>query len=209
MEDGEREEAAANAVKELQRTSACSVKSSKWLQSQGLLHLHGKIYVPDLADLHRWIVFLCHDTKIARHCRRWKTLELVSHNYWWPQMSRCVGKYVSTCDMCLHTKALHQPPVGELHPLLVLDAPWDVVIMDFISELPEAKSKDCMMTVTTISTVISARLYVKHIWKHHGLPGKMLSDQGLQFVAEFMKELYCLLRIKLAATTAYHPQDDG
>ena len=64
-------------------------------------------------------------------------------------------------------------------------------------------------TVTTISAISSTRLYVKHIWKHHGLPREMLLDQGLQFIAEFMKELYCLLRIKLAATMAYHPQGDG
>jgi hypothetical protein len=37
----------------------------------------------------------------------------------------------------------------------------------------------------------------------------MLWDQGLQFVVEFMKELYRLLGIKLAATTAYHLQGDG
>jgi hypothetical protein len=24
---------------------------------------------------------------VARHARRFKTLELVSHNYWWPNMS--------------------------------------------------------------------------------------------------------------------------
>ena len=28
-------------------------------------------------------------------------------------------------------------------------------------------------------------------------------------MVEFMKELYRLLRVKLAATTAYHPQGDG
>src|SRR5271156_3079302 len=64
-------------------------------------------------------------------------------------------------------------------------------------------------TVTTISAVGSARLCVKHIWKHHGLPRKVLSDRGPQFVAEFTRELYRLLGIKLAATTAYHPQGDG
>jgi hypothetical protein len=36
-----------------------------------------------------------------------------------------------------------------------------------------------------------------------------VSDRGPQFVAEFTQELYRLLRIKLAATTAYHPQGDG
>jgi transposase InsO family protein len=38
---------------------------------------------------------------------------------------------------------------------------------------------------------------------------KALSDRGPQFIAEFMKELYRLLGIKLAATTAYHSQGDG
>ena len=63
--------------------------------------------------------------------------------------------------------------------------------------------------VTTLSAAGTARLYVQHIWRHYGLPKKAVSDRGPQFVAEFMKELYQLLAIKLAATTAYHPQGDG
>src|SRR5271155_4017438 len=138
-------------------------------------------------------------------------------------MSPYIGKYVSTCDMCLRTKAPRQPPMGKLHPLPVPDSPWDVISVDFITELPEENGKDCIMvvvdsvtkcshfidTVTTISTVGSVRLYVNHVWKHHGLPQKVLSDRGPQFVAEFTQELYRLLGIKLAATTAYHPQGDG
>ena len=66
-----------------------------------------------------------------------------------------------------------------------------------------------MSTVTTLSAAGTAQLYLQHIWKHHGLPRRMVSDRGPQFVVEFMKELYRLLGIKLAATTAYHPQGDG
>src|SRR5271154_2234029 len=113
--------------------------------------------------------------------------------------------------------------MGEFHPLPVPDSPWDVISVDFISELPEANGKYFIMvvvdsvtkcshfmdTVTTISAIGSARLYIKHVWKHHGLPQKVISDRGLQFVAEFTWELYRLLGIKLAATTAYHPQGDG
>jgi hypothetical protein len=92
-------------------------------------------------------------------------------------MSRYIGKYIFTCDMCLCTKALHQLPIGKLHPLPVLDTPWNVVSVDFISELPEANGKDCVMvavnsvtkrshfvdTNTTISASSSARLYAKHV----------------------------------------------
>ena len=54
-----------------------------------------------------------------------------------------------------------------------------------------------------------ACLFNQHVWRHHGLPRKVVSDHGPQFVAEFTRELYRRLRIKLAATTAYHPQGDG
>ena len=125
MEDQDQEEVVVKAVKELKKSLTKSVKSSEWSMENGLLYYRGKIYVPRF-DLCRKISALCHDSKLAGHPGRWKTLELISRNYWWPQMSRYVGKYVSTCDMCLHTKSICQPLFGELHPLPVLDAPWDV-----------------------------------------------------------------------------------
>jgi hypothetical protein len=50
---------------------------------------------------------------------------------------------------------------------------------------------------------------LKEVWKHHGTPLRVVSDRGPQFVAEFTRELYRLLGIKLATSTAYHPQTDG
>jgi transposase InsO family protein len=37
----------------------------------------------------------------------------------------------------------------------------------------------------------------------------VVSDRGPQFIAAFTRELYKLLGIKLATSTAYHPQTDG
>jgi len=71
------------------------------------------------------------------------------------------------------------------------------------------KRAHVVSTVTTISAARAAHLFLNHVWKHHGLPRKVVSDRGPQFVAEFTQELYQLLGIKLAATTAYHPQGDG
>ena len=167
-----------------------------------LLCYRGKVYVPK-TDLHRKIVALCHDSKIARHPRRWKTLELVSQNYWWPQMSKYIGKYVSTCNMCLHTKTIKQPPTGELHLLLIPNTPWDTISVDFIMELPESNGQDSIMVVvdsvtkrshfvsmvTTILSIRAAQLYIRHVWKHHGLPKRVVSDRGPQFVAEFTREI--------------------
>ena len=51
------------------------------------------------------------------------------------QMSRYIGRYVSTCDMCMHTKASWQSPVRELHLLPIPDALWDTISVDFIVKL--------------------------------------------------------------------------
>ena len=138
-------------------------------------------------------------------------------------MSRYVGQYVSTCDLCLRTKAQHHLPIGELHPLPIPEEHWEVISVDFIVELPESGGYDTIMavvdsvgkwlhfikTVTTITAAGAANLYLCNVWKLHGLPCKVISDRGPQFVALFMKELYQLLGIEAASSTAYHPQTDG
>jgi hypothetical protein len=59
---------------------------------------------------------------------------------------------------------------------------------------------------TTINTKGAAHLFLKEVWKHHGV---VLLDRGPQFIARFMCELYKLLGIKLAMLMAYHSQTNS
>ena len=90
-------------------------------------------------------------------------------------------------------------------------------------ELPESSGYNVMMNVvesvtkrahfisthTTVSALGVACLYLHHVWKLHGLLSIVVSDRSGQFIAQFTRELYRLLGIKIAALTAYHPQRDG
>ncbi len=53
-----------------------------------------------------------------------------------------------------------------------------------------------------------ARLFRDNIWKLHGLLESVMSDRGLQFVAELTKELNRMLGIEMRLLTAFYPQTD-
>src|SRR5215469_8845125 len=217
------EDFVAKAAIELKKSKNNSIRSSEWSTENGLLLFCGKVYVPNYLDLRRRIISQHHDTKIAGHVGRYKTLELISRNYWWPQMSRHIGQYVKTCDLCLHTKTERKQPASELQPLPVPDQRWDTISVDMVVELPESAGYDAVFnmvdsvskrahfipTNTTLTAAGATCLFLHNVWKLHGLPGRVVSDQGPQFVRAFTEELYQLLGIKIAASTAYHPQTDG
>ena len=54
-----------------------------------------------------------------------------------------------------------------------------------------------------------AKIYRDEIWKLHGVPKKILSDCGLQFVSKFMEEFTKALRTTRQLSMAYHPQTDS
>ena len=49
-----------------------------------------KIYVLKDKELRAEIIQLYHDVLAAGHGGRWKTVELVTRNYWWPGVIRDV-----------------------------------------------------------------------------------------------------------------------
>jgi len=66
---GDQEEPVAKAARELRQASGKTVCSAEWSEEEGVLRFRGKIYVPRSSDLRRRVVLLCHDTKVARHCK--------------------------------------------------------------------------------------------------------------------------------------------
>jgi len=92
-------------------------------------------------------------------------------------MSRYIGQYVSTYDLCLQTKPWQHSPVGELQLLSIPDAQWDTLSIDFVVKLLESSGHNAVMTVVdsvskrvhfvlTHTTVIAegaAKLFLHHV----------------------------------------------
>src|SRR5271167_1048341 len=95
--------------------------------------------------------------------------------------------------------------------------------MDYIVELPPSQGYNAIYvvvdrltkmahfcpTTTQVTAEETAQLYLRHVFKHHGLPDDIVSDRGTQFLSKFTLRLLQLCDIKGNRSTAYHPQSDG
>ena len=46
-----------------------------------------------------------HDSEVAGHFGRERTMELISRNFYWPNVERDIQKYCNKSDTCQRTKA--------------------------------------------------------------------------------------------------------
>ena len=74
-----------------------------WNYKDGLFLYKGLIYIPNNDNLKRKITQLFHD-EVMGHPGQWKTVELITREYWWPGITKFVKAYIKGCTVCQTTK---------------------------------------------------------------------------------------------------------
>ena len=142
----------------------------------------------------------------------------VKNKFWWPNLKREVAEFVALCDVCQKVKAEHQRPAGLLQPLKIPEWKWEAIGMDFITGLPRTQSGyDSIWVIidrltkvahflpvkTTYSGDRLAELYMAIIVSLHGVPKKIVSDRGSQFISRFWQSLHEALGTHLNFSTGH------
>ena len=132
--------------------------------------------------------------------------------------------YVTTCASCQFNKPSHALRAGKLQPLPIPSAPWQSVSLDFITDLPTTAAgfdailtfvdrftKQCHFIPTnkSVGVVETAALFIREIYRLHGLPTSIISDRDPRFTSHFWQAIFKHLGTKLNISTSYHPQTDG
>ena len=143
-------------------------------------------------------------------------------SYYWPKMSQDLKRYVNTCDICQKAKPRTHSPPGFLQPIPIPSWPFEVVSMDFIPELPTSDGFDNILVIidkltkwaifipctTKITDLETAQLFFKHVVCKYGIPLQVITDRDTRWQNTFWAEVCCLMGMKRALTTSYHPQAD-
>ena len=144
-----------------------------------------------------------------------KTKALARSYVWWPGMDEDIVKFVRHCHDCAVQQ--NNPKPMRLHPWESPTRPWQrvhidyagpflghsfLVVVDAYSKWPEVLP---MASTTSLSTIRA----LMHLVAAHGLPDRIVSDNGPQFTsAEFAR--FCLENgIRHSFSAPYHPATNG
>jgi len=173
------------------------LRDKGWKEVNGVMYKEEKVYVPKDNKLRVKIIRLHHDTPVGGHGGQWKTVELVTQNFWWPGITKEVKQYVEGCNVFQQNKNHTEQLAGKLMPNSIPEKPWMHILADFITKLPLAQGYDSILVVvdrfkkmvhfipTTEKTSAEglARLFRNNMWKLHGLSESIISDRRPQFAA--------------------------
>jgi len=117
----DKDEEVIKVVEEIKKVGVKMLRDEEWQIEEGLVLKKGRVYIPKDEKLRVEIIWLHHDMLIAGHGGQWKTVELVTRNYWWPEVMKEVKRYVEGCDQCQRMKNRAEMPAGKLRPNQVLE----------------------------------------------------------------------------------------
>ena len=80
----DKDEEVIRIVEEMKKAGVKMLKNEEWQIEKELVLKEERVYVPKDEKLRVEIIQLYHDTLVAGHGGQWKTVELVTRNYWWP-----------------------------------------------------------------------------------------------------------------------------
>lgn len=175
------------------------------LDAAGMLYYKERLYVPNQNNVKTLILDEFHKSHYAGHPEYQKMITALRKEYFWLGMKKDVAGYLARCLECQQIKAEHQHPTGLLQPLPIPEWKWETISMDFITGLPKSKKNNdsIMVVVDKLSKSVHfipvqstyrapqiAHVFMQNIFKLHGLPKTIISDQDVKFTSVFWKTLF-------------------
>jgi len=77
-----KDEDVVRVVEEMKKAGVRELRGDEWKLEEDLVLKEGKVYVPKDEELRVEVIRLHHNVPVAGHGGRWKTVELVTRNYW-------------------------------------------------------------------------------------------------------------------------------
>jgi len=169
------------------------------------------------------ILLQYHDGALGGHLSAKKTLENIRRKYYWPEIETNVKKWCKQCKICASRRDTGKRPKVPLQPMPIASAPMEQTAMDVMGPLPLTEQGNKYILVfcdyftrwpeafpmPNQKAETIAQIFVEEIICRYGVPKKLLTDRGTNFLSELMESISKIFKITRIYTSPYHPQTDG
>jgi hypothetical protein len=150
-------------------------------------------------------------------------LETIRLRYFWSKMDQDITKHSGDCLNCKLRKTYQRKPKVPIMKYDDTARPLDRVHVDLTGPLPTTKGhhkyimviKDYLskyvwlIPLKSKGSVEVAEAFVGEFVCQAGIPGRVVSDKGNEFVNQLLANVARILSINRISTTPYNPRSDG
>ena len=153
-----------------------------------------------------------------------RMLETIRLRYFWTNMAEDIAEHTGKCINCKLRKTYQRKPKVPIMKYDDTARPLDRVHVDLTGPLPLSKLKNRYIMVvkdyltkyvwliplkTKTAAVEVAEAFVGEFICHAGVPGRLVSDRGNEFVNQLLVNISRVMGINRVSTTPYNPRADG
>jgi len=165
-----------------------------------------------------------HDIPTGGHLNVHKAHEKLHRHFYWPRLFDSVNNYINTCITCQRIKPPTKTPLGNLYPLPIPDRCWEEVSHDLITSLPRTpRGYDAIVTLVdrlskrdifaprqgNITAEGYENIIFQQVFRHFGLPKRLISDRNLRFTTQFWQSHFDHLGTSLKISSSRCPETNG
>ena len=178
---------------------------------------NGQLVIPK--SLRQDILKKFHNDPMAGHYGIKKTTNRIMSLFYWIGIRNDIEKYVKTCELCRKYKPTNMKPAVLLQTLST-NKRFEIIAVDLFGPLP--KTEEGYQWILIVEDICSrwveifplkdataencALTLLNEVILRYGIPRRLHTDNGSQFISALMQKLTFCLGIKQTFTAIYHPE---
>lgn len=178
---------------------------------------NGQLVVPQ--SMRSIVLFNYHDSPTAGHYGIDRTISRITPHFYWPKMRAEITNYVKSCIECKRYKPTNMKPAGLLQTVSS-NRRFEIIAVDLFGPLPVTPQGNQWILIVEdlcsrwtelfplkiASAENCAHALLNEIFLRYGIPRRLHSDNGSQFISAVMQKLTFCLGIQQSFTPVYHPE---
>ena len=164
-----------------------------------------------------------HDHPISGHFGIKRTFYKLRNRFWWPKIRKDIEDYIGSCLQCATHNIVRKKMPGHLTSFEPPADVFQMLHMDFWGPVRCSKEGNRYVLVLTdnLSKYVIAKamptntaravaqFLIKDFIMIHGVPGQIITDNGVHFSNRLIEELTKSMNIKHGFSVSYHPETNG